>query len=359
MTVPAKEKEEIKDGVAEQTADLEENYAELDPVQFSAQYAAQQGEIPLTEPQPADPVQDLTEQEFAQQEEMTRRDREILAALDEVLQKNSAQNREANAPKRSRTDIRKLVVCTVKNGAGVLSLALTMIFMGIVLVCVTLSSQPDYLLIAKLSPIAAVLLGIELMLSWFLNRKRLRINIPCVGIIAVIVAGCCTLSGALDRSEAVAVQEQNARVVEAEIYEASYKRLRHSADILELTIKADLLPASKQKSMETLAVGDTVEISAVLDGNYSSPREFAAECSAVIGVYKDLDIPVTNYHFSSETRLSSFALDVEGLFQQDMTEEELTSLVRHIYVEDYDYIQDLEDFQEETAESAESMKTTE
>lgn len=353
MTVPVKEKDDLKE--EEQPVLPAEGYPDAQPVQFSEEYAKAQE--PLQPEQESEDAQQIMEQAQRQQEEMTRRDREILAALDEVLQKNSAQSREQKAEKRPRLDIRKLAVCTVKNGSGVLSLALTLIFLGIVLVCVTLSAEPDYLLIAKLSPVAAVLFGVELLLSWLVNGRQLRINIPCVGIIAVIVAGCCTLSAALNSSESKLIQDQGQRVVEAEIYEASYKQLRHSADILELTIKADLLPGSEKKTMSTLAVGDMVEISAVLDGNYADPQEFAAECSRIIEVYKDLGIPVANYRFSAETRLSSFNLDVEGLFRQDKPLEELTSMVRHIYVEDYDYIQDLEDFTEDTAEIADTVET--
>lgn len=353
MAVPTKE--EVN--VSEQEKIAAEEYSELSSVQFSAQYTAEQE--PPQEPEPAAPEQQLTEQAQQEQEEMTRRDREILAALDEVLQKNSAQRKEPVRTKRFPADVGKLAVGVVGKGAGVLSLALTLVFMGIVLVCVTISAEPDYLLIAKLSPIAAVLLGAELLLNWFASGKQLKVNIPCVCIIAAIVTGCCAMSAALNKSETTEKSVFSSRIVEAEIYEASYKQLRHSADILELTVKADLIPDSEKKSMDTLTAGDKVLISAVLDGNYMNPREFAAECRRIIEVYEDLDIPVMSYHFSSETRLSSFSLDVEGLFQQNMTEEELTSLVRHIYVEDYDYIADLEDISEETSETAENAETAE
>lgn len=349
MTVPAKEKEEIIEEQPYSGEPLPEGVA----VQFSAQYEAESEEVAQPKSEPDEPEAQYVEQTQLGQEEITRRDREILAALDEVLQRNSAQKHEPNLSRRTRTGLRDRLVCAVRSGSGVLSLALTMIFMGIVLVCVMASPQPDYLLIAKLSPIAAVILGVELLLTWFVNGKQLRVNIPCVGIIAAIVAGCCILSAALNRSNISAREAWDDRVVEAEIYDASYKQLRHWADILELDVNVELIPGDKQKTMESLSTGDKVEISAVLDGNYADPGEFAEECYNIIGVYRDLNIPVADYHFSAHTRLSSFSLDVKGLFQQDMSALELTSLVRHIYLEDYDYIQDLEDFIEETAETSE------
>ncbi len=368
MSVPTKE--DLEERQDAETEDL----SELDPVQFSAQFSAVAVSV-QEKPQPEAADAPETGQELLQQmeqaeqaqsvqtaqsvqsdmEEITRRDREILAALDEVLQKNSVHSREPRRRIRSPINFGRLAVGTVRKGAGYLSLALTLIFMGITLVCVMISPEPDYLLIAKLSPIAAVIVGVEMVLSWFVSGKRLRINIPCVCVIAVVVIGCCAMSAALNRSDIEGRTEYSGRVIEAEIYEASYKQLRHSADILELSVSTDLNPDSAGKSMETLSAGDRVEITAVFDGSYTNPREFAEECRRVIKAYQELKIPVMSFHFSAQTRLSSFRLDVDGLFQQDMTAEELTELVRHIYIEDYDYIHDLEDITEETSESTDEL----
>ena len=62
-------------------------------------------------------------------------------------------------------------------------------------------------------------------------------------------------------------------------------------------------------------------------------------------------MPVTNFSFVSESRLSSLRLDIDGLFQQDLSIEELTDKVNYISYEDYDYIEDLEDFTEFTDET--------
>ncbi len=354
MAVPTKEQL-----IENEAADAAQEFSgELSAVQFQERLAAEQEQTSVqgeTQEISGDTAQeDLIERAAREQDEMTRRDREILAALDEVLQKNNISSREPLHRKRRTVNWGKAAVGTVRKGAGFLSLALTLIFMGVALVCVMISAEPDYLLIAKLSPVAAALVGGELLLSWFVSGKKLRINIPCVCITAVIVAGCCIMAAALNKSDISGREEYNDRVVAAEIYDASYKELRHSADIMTLTVTADLNPDRKTKSMETLSAGDCIEITAVLDGNYSDPTEFAAECRSIMDVYKELEIPVMNYRFSAETRLAGFRLDVEGLFQQDYSKEELADLVRYIYVEDYDYIPDLEDITEETEESEES-----
>lgn len=341
MAVPTKEDlEEVRE-------EMQAQPQELSDIQFSAQIAAEYTES--REPSDTAPQQeDIIEQAVRAQDEMTRRDREILDALDRVLQKSN--NAPTPVRKRRSTGIGRLAVGTIKRGAGLVSLALSLMFLGIVSMCVMVSGTPDRLLIAKLAPITAVFVGAELLLSWLVSGRKLRINIPCICVTAFITIGSCILSASLSSTEKQAIEEYNSRMVSAEIYDASYSALRHSADISKLTVTAELDPDSKARSIDTLSAGDYVKITAVLDGRYSTPGEFAADCGHMIRVYKDLGIPVDTFSFSAETRLAGFFLTVEGKFQQDFSDEELTELVNYIFYEDYDYIQDLEDMTEETTE---------
>lgn len=331
----------------------EKEKEELSDIQFSAhiteEYTAKltgqapdlpPGDIPETAPE-----QPLPEDEFSQ------RDREILAALDEMLQKNSAP--PPTKPRKKRPDLRRLTIGTMKRGAGVLSLAITLIVMGIALMCLLISGTPDLSLLIKLSPLAAVLLGAEILLSWLASGRKIRIHIPCVCADAAVVIGCCILAAVLSGNITEAEQEFSDRSAEAAIYDKAYPLLKHTADISAMTVDANLnLEGGKKRTDDTLTSADDISINIVLDGNYTSPEEFAAECGSILRVFSDLDIPADRFSFAAETRLMSFAMDVEGRFQQDYTDEKLTDLVRYVFIEDYDYIQDLADFTEETSEAA-------
>ena len=308
----------------------EKEQEELSDIQFSA-HITEEFTAEITEPAPdTAPEQPLPEDEFSQ------RDREILAALDEMLQKNSAPPREQ--PRKKRPDFRRLTIGTMKRGAGVLSLAVTLIVMGITLMCLLISGTPDLTLLIKISPIAAVLLGAEILLSWLASGRKIRIHIPCVCANAAVVIGCCILAAVLSGNM---------------IYDKAYPLLKHTADISALTVDADLnLEGGKKRTDDVITSADDISINVALDGNYLSPAEFAAECGGIIRVFGDLDIPVDGFSFTAETRLMSFTLDIEGKFQQEYTDEKLTELVRYVFIEDYDYIQDLADFTEETSEAA-------
>ena len=300
------------------------------------------------------PAPDFTAQEEApippplldpQDKGIDARDREFLAALGAVLEKTRPQPAPP-PPAPAESPAEKLAVGVVKKGVGVISLALILIFMGVVLICTLFSEEPDYLLPMKLSPVAAVLIGLELLAHYLASGKHFRVHIPSIVISALIVVGCCAMACVLNSSYSESKTEYNNRSVAAEIYDSSYKELRHVADIANLEVTVDLNPdgTGRKKGIEALAAGDYVSISCDFAGTCSTPKEFAAMCKSIIDGYRFLDIPVTEYHFTNEGKLHRFSLDIEGKFEQDYSESRLTELVDHIYVEDYDYIPDLEDF---------------
>lgn len=309
---------------------------------------------PLQEPQP-----EQAEQTVFPEDEFSKRDREILAALDEMLHKNSAQPPPVKNEKK-HTDIRRFAIGTIKRGAGVFSLSITLILMGVTLMCLLISGTQDFSLLIKLSPAAAVIFGVELLLSWVASGRRIHIHIPCVCVNAAIVIGCCILAAVLNEDIAESEQNFSNRSAEAAIYDKTYMLLKHTADISSMDVDVDLiLEGGKKRTDESLTTADDISIEIVLNGSYTTPEEFAAECGSVMRVFSDLDIPTDSFRFSAETRLMSFAMDVDGKFQQDFSNEELTELVRYVFIEDYDYIQDLADFTEEAAVSAEAAATEE
>ncbi len=289
------------------------------------------------------------------QEEIDARDRDILAALDQMLERhNTPQRRKPEPPEES--PIEKFAVGMVRKGAGIVSLAITLIFMGIVVICCFFAEAPDYLLPMKLAPVSAVLLGLELFVYQLTSGKRFRIHIPSIIIMALIIAGCCIMAVVMNDSYTETKAQYNNRTIAAQIYESGYYELRHAADIREIEVEVDLNPdgAARIEGIESLSVDDTVVLTVTLAGSYNGPAAFAAECKTVMDAYRFLGIPVTDFHFLNDSKFSSFRLDVKGQFMQDYSEADLIDEVSYVYVEDYDYIEDLEDFVGDPTETAET-----
>lgn len=284
------------------------------------------------------------------------RDREFIDALGKMLDKHSRPE-----PKPEEPPAQKFALGIVKKGVGVVSLALILVMMGTILICCFFSSAPDYLLAVKLAPVAAVLVGLELLVHYFTSGKHFRVHFPSIIISALIVVGCCFMATSLNKSYNESKEDYNNRSVAAEIYDSSYKELRYVADISKLTVDVELNPdgTGYTKGYKSLSSDDYVDIKIELGGGYSSPKEFAAECKNIIDVYRILGIPVRDFSFICNTKFSTFTLNVTGRFQQEYSEKQLAEQVHYVYVEEYDYIDDLEDYEipetEETQETEENI----
>lgn len=327
MSTPI-ETEEITEQTAEQAADV--------PAETVAE---EQSPKPMLGDIPSQKL-DTNGEDFTRT--IDPRDREFIDALGKMLDKHS----RTEQPKPEEIPAQKFAVGIVKKGVGVVSLALILVLMGTILICCFFSSAPDYLLAVKLAPVAAILVGLELLVHYFTSGKHFRIHIPSILISALIVVGSCYMATSLNKTYNESKEDYNNRSVAAEIYDSSYKELRYVADISKLTVDVELNPdgTGHTKGYKSLSSDDYVDITIELGGGYSSPKEFAAECKSIIDVYRILGIPVRDFKFSSNTKFSTFTLSVLGRFQQEYSEKQLAEQVHYVYVEEYDYIDDLEDY---------------
>lgn len=287
------------------------------------------------------------EHQIADQEEQ---DRKLLAALDEVLEKRSRILGDEEH-KRPRTKSELAAAAVQRKGVGFVSLGFILVFMGIVMIKTLSAATPNYTIPLKLSPICAILIGAEMLITQVLTRGKLRVSVPSLIIAVVFVAGCCILCANLGGNYREEVVEYNNRTIAGEIYDRSYEQLKDLADIISVNVDVNLNPegSGKVKGVEALSSSDTVGISVEFGGIYNTPKNFAADCKKVIESYHSMGIYITDFHFANKSKLRSYTLDVEGQFAQDLSESRFEEMVNYIYVDDYDYIEDLEDYVEETS----------
>lgn len=274
-------------------------------------------------------------------------DKQLLDALDEILEKRSRDFYNSGNLKRPLTVSERFAKGIVKKGVGIISLSLILILFGVIMICCLFSKAPDYLLPLKLSPVAAVLLGIEILVTLLITHGRLKFNIISVIISALLVVGCCTMGVLLNHSYNQDKIEYNNRSIAAEIYDRSYKELRYVADIEAMNIKVDLNPdgTGVTKGIEALSAGDNITVDVEFGGVYSTPRAFAEDCKKIMDGFRIMGIDISDFHFVNQSAFHSYKLNVEGKFLQDYSESRLAEQVDHIYIEDTDYLEDLEDLE--------------
>ncbi len=283
--------------------------------------------------------------------ELGERETKLLAALDEVLEKRSGKYEPPPVPPEPK--VQKIARGIAKKGVGFVSLGLILIFLGIVMICCLFSKSPDYMLPLKLSPICAILIGIEILCNHMITRGHFKINYLSIIISVLLVVGCCVLFISLGNNASQKREEYTNRSIAAEIYDLSYKELRHIADIEELTVDVDMNPDATRviKGPESLSTEDNVNIRVKFAGVINTPKEFAANCKKIIDGYRFMGISVTNFYFENESQLHSYKLNVEGKYAQDYSESRLMEKVSHIYLDDMNYFEDLKDYVDESSEN--------
>lgn len=288
-----------------------------------------------------------------QQAELREQDQKLLDALDNVLDRRDNQNRDAinQKQKHRTTKIKSFAGTAVNRGAGFLSLGLILVFMGIVSLICLFSPSPNYLLLMKLSPVCAILVGAELIIHLVITRGKIRVNILCLIISALIVTGGCTMSVLLNKSYTKQEVLYNNRSIAAELYERSYSYLKGTADIETLRIDVDLNPDGTGKYKGTLSADDYVTVNITFAGVYKSPKQFAVECKKIIDSYKKMGINVNYYIFSNDSMFNSFRLNLEGKYAQDFSLDRLEERVDYIYIESNEFaLNDLTDSDDEESD---------
>lgn len=309
-------------------------------------------ELPLDSgPQTADGGQDYARQTAQTEKEIAlqlEQDEKLLRALDEVLERRSGQAQQ----KRPLSKSERAAAAVKRKGAGFISLGLILIFMGFVMIKVLSSATPNYTIVMRLSPICAILIGAEILITSIVTRGRFRVNVASLLGSVLVVTLCCVLSLKLGGDYKEEVVEYNNRTIAGEIYDRSYEKLNGLADINTVKINVNLNPdgTGKQKGIEALSAGDIVNVDVELGGIFNSPRNFAADCKRIIDCYHEMGINITSFSFKNKSKLRSYTLEVDGKFAQDFDEIRLLEMVNYVYIEDYDYIEDLEDYVEDQDE---------
>lgn len=320
--------------------------------------ASETEEAPVAE-MPAETEEQISDTEKTAEElekqiaEQQEQDQRLLAALDEVLEKRN-QRLADEQNKRPRTRSERVAAAVARRGVGFISLGLILVFMGIVMI-ITLSSQtPNYNVPINLSPICAIIIGAEILISQAVTHGHSRISIPSLIISVLLVAGCCVLCAKLGGDYKEETVEFNNRTVAGEIYDRSYAELKKVADVTKLNVVVNLNSDSDGRinGATALSTSDLVNINIEFGGAYNSPKDFAVDCKKVIDCYRSMGINVSELHFKNKSKLRSYSLDIEGRFEQDLNEERIEEMVNYVYIDDYDYIEDLEDYVEPTSETS-------
>lgn len=309
--------------------------------------AVETEEVVCPSEEQSDDIQPSSEELERQIAEQNEQDQRLFNAIDEALKRRNI-GVAGNTAKNQNKSSQRVATAVAKRGVGFVSLGFILIFMGIVMIVSLCSPVPNYTLPLKLSPVCAVIFGVEIVITRTLSRGRARLNIPSLVISILMVVGCCILFNNLAGSFREEAVEYNNRTIAGEIYDRSYEKLKDLADIRSIEIDVNLNPDGDGKlhGVNALSSSDQVDVSVVFGGYYETPKHFVRDCKKIIEGYNLLDIHITNFQFQNKSTLRSYSLKLEGKYVQELDEDALAEMVNYVYVNDQDYIEDLDDYVE-------------
>lgn len=214
---------------------------------------------------------------------------------------------------------------------GTLTFGICLVAAGILLLLGVLVPDISLSMIAqacRLAPLVLVLLGVEILVSYFRNQgKALRYDGWGIFLTLLLVLGASSVSGG------VLLYDQfgpaNSRLtdqVEQQISTDLYQALSQEGNIL--SCETDLYlespgPKATEFDYHNMTASDYLSLHLTLDNSPQTAEAFAAACQPVLEKINSLGLP--SLHIT--LRNDSFRLDLDNPFSQSLSLAGLTQLV--------------------------------
>lgn len=266
---------------------------------------------------------------------------------------------QQTAPTPPRTDSAPVRTRRV----GTLTLGLTLIVCGALLLATLVSPSLDIITILRFSPVVLILLGVEMLVSAIRPGEKLRYDWLSILVCFVLLcgAGCAAVAPTLlnyigpGRSTA---QNRLNRELREQVYEALSPACPEIYDATVQLYLADGLTAeeSERLTLATLPADDVsfCRLYVTLNGPYADGTAFAADCRKVLDAVQESGLYFTEFQFDDlqDSDGPHYCLTLDGVWKQNAGVASLARSVQTEYWYDGCIYDSLEGWQQATAETA-------
>lgn len=235
---------------------------------------------------------------------------------------------------------------------GTFTMGVTMILVGVLLVCSLLGWGLQLEWVFRFSPLILVALGVEVLVGAFSKGTKLKYD-----FLSIFVCGILTLAALAFSAVPFVLQyfgpshELAERRVETEIYEKVLNSL--PGEGLEmLNVSAAIQRPVQNAETASLQAGDYLTVSVTLSA--SDEADFLAKATKINAALADVKTSNINvYYTSAEKDGTKWELQVYDRLQLDDTTDQMKTRLRTLHNTEYGWMTDEEAaFQEENHESA-------
>lgn len=235
---------------------------------------------------------------------------------------------------------------------GTFTMGVTMILVGVLLVCSLLGWGLQLEWVFRFSPLILVALGVEVLVGAFSKGTKLKYD-----FLSIFVCGILTLAALAFSAVPFVLQyfgpshELAERRVETEIYEKVLNSL--PGEGLEmLNVSAAIQRPVQNAQTASLQAGDYLTVSVTLSA--SDEADFLAKAMKINAALADVKTSnISVYYTSAEKDGTKWELQVYDRLQLDDTTDQMKTRLRTLHNTEYGWMTDEEAaFQEENHESA-------
>lgn len=232
-----------------------------------------------------------------------------------------------------------------KRIVGLVTMALCLIVLGGILVARVFLPDLDYLFIARLTPLALVLLGIELLVAAIRHRnERVRLGVGSVLLSLLLIAGSLASAVVPDYVYMMLEHSQAERRVHQQldnaIYELTVQAGAPAVEQVEWYVSVNTLRLTTDLDYTKLSGEDYVQARVRLTGPYRDAKAFAADCHKMLALLRQAapQLDYASFYSFDEYRAYNqyigderYSLYVQGPWQLDLTAAEMEQRVETQY----------------------------
>ena len=271
------------------------------------------------EPQPS--PEDLIRDSMSAVEKM----RLEIAAENEDLDKRFAQ---AKAEKIASPAVKKRPTYMI----GVLSSAVSLIFMGITVTAALLSSPVGIFAALKLSPVMLIFLGAEILFAVF-RKHSLKIKIDLRSIIIIVslmlisfVLSIVSTAASSGNGERVYAEQRIQNMLANELHdtiaEDYIRNVRIETQLYAENAEIYVTPAD-------LTNGDIINLTINFSDANMTIRQFAVNCRKIIVNLHKLSYNFGTIVFVADDMINHYVLNIDWHYQSDFSADKLAGLVNY------------------------------
>ncbi|MPN20892.1 hypothetical protein SDC9_168271 [bioreactor metagenome] len=214
---------------------------------------------------------------------------------------------------------------------GTFTMGLSLIATGLLSIYSLINPSFDILIAIKFSPAILILLGIEILVAYFVGSgEKIKYDFLS-GFVCLILIGAGIGFAVLPLAIDYYGPPRNIleSKLSSEVYNRCYEQLKGDADISTLNIYVSLRGYGYQSDLtaDQLSSAEYIHASVTFLNAFDSKADFAAKCREVTEKILAPGFDFDDINFYYENDVQSYQLNLSGSFQNNMKAADLEKLV--------------------------------